>query len=457
MRTTPALLEPPGPASSEGQLGRTLGFWELLASGVGIIVGAGIYVLVGEATAQAGAAVWVSFVLAAVLSALTALSYCELASMYPRAAAEYEYTSHVFPRWLAFLVGWVMIAGLVVAAAAVSLGFARYASVFVDIDRRILSLGLIACLCALALTGVRRSSRLTILLSAIQVGGLLVVVAVGLPHTGDYDLSESRGTAGILGAAALIFFAFIGFDEVTTLSEETRRPTRTIPLALLCALGVSTVLYVAVAVTSVSVLGAEALGTSERPLTDVLATAVGGTAGRLVAVVAIVSTTNTTLLALTAGSRMAFGMARDGALPGWLAVVRGSGRSPMLAVASCSVIAGAISLMGDLRGIAATTDVAVYFVFLATNLALIVLRFQQPDAERPFRTPIAIGRLPVIPVLALAATLLMMSRLDLAPLGAMSLLAAAGLGLYGGLNLVRRFRRGAGNGRPGLGYPADRP
>ena len=417
-------------ASQPGELQRTLGFWELLASGVGIIVGAGIYVLIGEATAEAGAAVWLSFALAAALSALTALSYCELAAMYPRAAAEYEYTSHAFPHWLAFLVGWVMIVGLVVAAAAVSLGFARYASVFVDVDRRVLSLGLIFVLCCIAVSGLRRSSHLTLLLSLIQVAGLLVVIAVGAPHVGDVNVVESTGTTGVIGAAALVFFAFIGFDEVTTLSEETRQPTRNIPLALLVALAVSTLLYIAVAIASVSVLGAAALGSSERPLADVLETAVGDTASRVVAAIAVVSTTNTTLLALTAGSRMMFGMARDGALPRRLASVSGSGRAPVIAVIACSLAAAGFALVGDLKDVAATTDVAVYLVFLATNATVILLRFKLPDVERPFRTPIAIRRFPVIPALAILATLLMMSQLDGVPLASMVVLGGVGMLLF---------------------------
>ena len=424
----PAAGSPPAPGAPE--LKRTLGFWELLASGVGIIVGAGIYVLIGEATAEAGAGVWMAFVLAAALSGLTALSYCELAAMYPRAAAEYEYTLQAFPRWFAFLVGWIMTAGLVVAAAAVSLGFARYASVFLDIDRRLLSLGLIVLLSAVAIAGVGRSSRLTIILSLVQVGGLLLVIGIGAPHTGDVDLLQTTSTAGVFGAAALVFFAFIGFDEVTTLSEETRNPARVIPAALLAALAVSTLLYVLVAVASVSVLGAEALGASERPLTDVLETAVGGTAGEVVAAIAVISTTNTTLLALTAGSRMLFGMARDGSLPGGLAKVAGSGSAPVAAVLACGALAAAVAMIGDLSEVAATTDAAIYVVFLATNATVVVLRFTRPAAERPFRAPLSIGKLPLTPILGTAATLLMLAQLDGMPLLSMAGLVAAGALAY---------------------------
>src|SRR5688572_20985135 len=216
--------EPAAPA-----LRRELGFWQLTASGIGIIVGAGIYVLIGAATAEAGAGIWLSFLIAAVLSALTGLSYCELAALYPRAGAEYEYTRHAFPHWIAFLVGWVMIAGLTVASATVALGFARYFNQFVDVPVRLGALGLIVAATLVALGGIKQSGRLTLLLCLVQVGGLVLVIAIGLPHVGDVSLAPAVGAAGILGAAALVFFAFIGFDEVITLSEETRNPSRMVP------------------------------------------------------------------------------------------------------------------------------------------------------------------------------------------------------------------------------------
>jgi APA family basic amino acid/polyamine antiporter len=145
------------------------------------------------------------------------------------------------------------------------------------------------------------------ILSATQVGGLLLVIAIGLPHVGEVDLLAGNGLGGVLGASALIFFAFIGFDEVITLAEETRDPTRTVPRALLLALGLSTTLYVAVAVAAVSVLGAPALAASPRPLADVMGHVLGDRGATVVAAIAVVTTTHTTLLALTAASRCSTG------------------------------------------------------------------------------------------------------------------------------------------------------
>ena len=398
-----------GPAATE--LRRVLGLAEVTAGGVGIIIGAGIYVLLGAATAHAGALVWVAFLVAAGLSALTGLSYAELSSMFPSAAGEYEYTRHAMPEWVAAVVGWTMIMGLVVAAATVSIGFGRYVGHFVELDGRLAALGLLAGVTLVAALGIKHSARLTLGLSLVQVGGLVVVVAIGLPHVGDVDLLDGAGTAGVLGAAALVFFAFIGFDEVITLAEETRDPTRTVPRALLLALGVSTILYIAVAIAAVSVLGAAALAASPRPLADVMAHVLGERGATVVAAIAVLTTTNTTLLALTAASRMLYGMARAGAMPRVLATVHPRRGTPIAALVTGVVVAAGFAVLGDFTLIAAVTDFAVYVVFLAVNASVILLRRTRPDLARPFAVPGAIAGVPVIPVVGLASVALMMTQL----------------------------------------------
>lgn len=400
------------PGAAQPTLARTLNFWEVTAGGVGIIVGAGIYVLVGAATEQAGAAVWMAFVLAAVLSALTGLSYCELASMFPTAGAEFDYTRRAAPEWVAFVVGWTMIAGLVVGAATVALGFGRYLAHFTGTAPWVGAYTILTLNTVIALIGVKTSARVTFLLSTVQVGGLLFIVFIGAPHVGEVDLMASKGTAGVLSAAALVFFAFIGFDEVITLAEETRNPERTVPRALLTALAISTALYILVAIVAVSVLGADVLGASERPLADVIDHAVGGPSVGFVAIIAMVATTNTSLLMLTASSRLTFGMARSGVLPRFLARVRGRTQVPAAAVLVAAAVAAGFVLFRDLTLIAGVTDFAVYVVFLAVNATVVVLRWKRPELARPFRIPGSIGRVPMVPVLGFAATVLMMTQLD---------------------------------------------
>ncbi len=409
---------------------------QITASGVGIIIGAGIYVLLGAATAEAGAAVWISFLIAGALSALTALSYAELAAMFPSAGAEYDYTRRVAPEWIAFLIGWIMILGLVVAAAAVSLGFASYLRYFVDVPARVGAWALLGLITTIALVGIQQSTRVTVVLSAIQVGGLTVIVAIGIPHIGEHNLFEGSTTAGVVTAAALVFFAFVGFDEVITLAEETTNPARTVPRALLLALGISTVLYVAVAVAGISVLGPEALAESEQPLADVMSEAIGSPSATILAVVALIATTNTTLLAVTAASRLLYGMADTDALPSHFARLSRR-RAPWISILSASAIAAGFVVLGDLQLVASVTDFAVYVVFIAVNLTVILLRFWQPKRRRPFAIRGSVARVPVTPVLALAAIAVLMPSLAPTALALGAVVAGIGLAVFA---LLRYFR-----------------
>ena len=439
MAATRHRSEHPGAANQRG-LRRDLGLLEVTAGGIGMIIGAGIYVLIGSATAQAGAGVWLSFVLAALLCGLTGLSYAELTSMYPSAGAEYEYTRHVFPAWVATVVGLTMIAAFLVAAAAVALGFAHYLALFLPLNERLAGLLLLATVAAIGSSGVRQAARLTLMLSAVQVGGLLLVIAIGLPHLGRVNLLQTHGLGGVLGAAALVFFAFIGFDDINTLAEETRNPTATIPRALLLALSISAALYVLVGIAAVSTLGAERLGASATPLADVMSRAVGSRSGDVVALIALVSTTNTTLVALTAGSRLLYAMAAGGALPRGLADVHPRHAVPLRALGVCLLAAAAFVLLDNLTLVASVTDYAVYTVFLAVNATVILSRLREPGAVRPFRVPLSVRGVPVLPVLGLGAVLLMLAQLEgsaLAIGGGLTALLVLFALLRGGLNPAR--------------------
>lgn len=185
------------------ELRRSLSVWQVTASGIGIVIGAGIYVLIGPATHDAGNAVWLSFVVAGVLSALTGLSYAELAGMFPSAGAEYSFAKHAFNELIGFLVGWLMIAANVIAAAAVSIGFAHYVGHFSSLDERLVAIALIAVLTGVIVAGIQRSIWFSVALAIVQVGGLLLVISAGAPHIGDRDLLASASVSGVLGGRHL--------------------------------------------------------------------------------------------------------------------------------------------------------------------------------------------------------------------------------------------------------------
>ncbi|MBK5289666.1 MAG: APC family permease [Acidimicrobiia bacterium] len=416
------------------KLNRSLGLLQVTASGVGIIVGAGIYALLGAATKSAGGVVWMSFGAAGLLSALTALSYAELSSMYPSAGAEFEYTRHVAPAFVAFVVGWMMILGLVVAGGAVALGFAGYFRHFVDVPAPVVAVGLLVAMGGIATLGIERAARLTVVLSVLQVAGLVAVIIVGAPHLGDYDLVGGASVGRVLGGAALVFFAFIGFDEVITLAAETRDPARTVPRALLIALAISTALYMAVGVAAVSVLGPNALAESATPLADVMHTAIGSASSDAMAIAAMIATINTTLLVVTAASRLTWSMATVGTLPPALRVLNRR-QVPARAIGLAVMVAAGCAAMGRIALVAGVTDFAVFLVFVAVNATVIGLRFRQPNHRRPFRVPWSIGKVPVPAVFALLTVGAVVPSLEPAAIGWGSFVLLVGVVAYG---LMRR-------------------
>jgi len=404
---------------------RVLGLPQVTMSGVAVIIGAGIFVLLGPAAQEAGGSVWLSFVIAAVLSAFTAFSYMELASMFPKAGSEHEFARQAFPRWFAAVVGWCMSVALLVAAATVALGFARYLSEFVEVNQQWVGAVVILVMAAVTYFGMDKAAWLIVGLASLQILALLFVVVVGVPSLGDHDLM-SGSVSGVMAGAALVFFAFIGFDEVITLAEETRDPTRTVPRALLLALGISALLYVLVAVAAVSVLGPDALGDARAPLAAVGEATVGPWGGDMLAAAALVSTGSTVLLAITAGSRMLYAMAAARDLPYALAKVWFA-RVPLNALLTSVVIALLFLLVGDLKTLASATDALIYLIFLVVNVVLVVLRFTTPDARRPFRVRGAIGKVPVLPVIGFAMVLLVARELEPSSFWLAGTVAAVGL------------------------------
>jgi APA family basic amino acid/polyamine antiporter len=418
-----------------GELPKVLNLLHITASGVGIIVGAGIYVLLGPATERAGALVWLAFLLSAVLCGLTALSYMELSSMFPRTGGEYEYARHVFSRTTSFVIGWAMAGGLVVATATVALGFGRYAEYFFDVNPRFPALLLLVFVALATMRGLSLAAWFIVVLSSIEVGGLLFVTAIGIPHIGEVNLFQGVGSGwweqagGVMTAVALVFFAFIGFDEVVTLSEETHRPERTTPIGLALALGISAVLYVIVSVASVSVLGAESLAASTYPLADVAQEALGSASGNIMSILGMITTMSTVLLAVLAASRMLFAMARRRDLPLGLAHLTSRGtplRANLVVVAASAFFV----LWGDFTVIAGATDAVIYVMFLAVNLMVVILRRRQPDVTRPFRIPWSVKGVPVIPIVAFVVTVWMMTLLEGQSLVIGAGILASGAALY---------------------------
>jgi APA family basic amino acid/polyamine antiporter len=419
--------------AGEGALRRELGLAGVTVSGIGIILGAGIYALLGEAAALAGNAVWLSFGISAVMAACTALSYAELSSMFPRAAAEYAYVSEAFGERAAFVVGWLILASGVLSTATVALGFGGYVAGATGVPIVLAALLLIAGLSALAIRGIRETALFAIAMTLIEAGGIVFVILIGLPHLGSADyFVMPNGVSGVFKGAALVFFAFMGFEEMVKLAEETKDPERTIPRAVLLALAIAVALYMLVTVSAVSVLGWERLAASSAPFAEIAGAVLGEQAFAVITLVALFATANTALLLLVAASRLAYGMAGAGSLPAVLGRVHGRFGTPWVAVAAAGAISAGFLFAGNIAYVANATNVALFLTFLTINAVVIVLRLAEPDAPRPFLVPGSVRGVPLLPLLGILFSLFLLLQLDLAVLllGGALLVSGAAIAVF---------------------------
>ncbi|HPE63744.1 MAG TPA: amino acid permease [Methanothrix sp.] len=413
--------------AEKAELKRELGLFEVTLSGVGIILGAGIYALIGKAAGLAGNSVWLSFAIAALIAVFTGLSYAELSSIFPRASAEYEYTNRAFGKRLAFVVGWLIIFSGVIGASTVALGFGGYFFALTGLPVLPAAILLLFVLSIVLLWGIKISAWFAIVFTLIETSGLLMVIYIGLPHLGSVDYFDMpHGPSGVFEAAALIFFAFMGFEEMVKLSEETKNPERNIPLALIGALAITIVLYMLVAVSVVSVVSWEVLAASEAPFAEAAAEALGSDAFVVISTIALFATANTALLMLLAASRIAYGMAGSSSIPDFLARVHPERRTPWVAILVVMLLSMGFVFSGDIAFVASANDFILFATFVVINASLIYLRRIDPDRPRPFRVPLTIGRVPVLPILGIFTCIFLIVHLDEAAILLGSVLAVVG-------------------------------
>ncbi len=364
-----------------------------------------------------GNAIWLAFGLSAIMALLTGLSYAELSSMFPKAGAEYDYVTNAFNSRLAFVIGWLVFLSGVLAAATVALGFAGYFTALTSIPMLISAIVLLIVLTALLAYGVKETARVAVISTLIEVSGLVIIIAIGLPHLGSVNYWEMpQGYSGLFAASALIFFAYQGFESMVKFSEETKKPETTVPKALILALAISVILYVLVALSVVSVLGWQQLAVSNAPFVDVVSGTLGPDAAVIIAIVALFATANTALMSMYASSRILYGMAGSSSLTAGLAWVHPAQRTPWIAIIICGVLSGMLIFPGDIAFIANVTNFTLFITFIVINAAVIVLRYHFPHTPRPFRIPCSIGRLPLVPVAGIVFCIFLLAVQDLAVL-----------------------------------------
>lgn len=399
--------------SDKVELKRELGLLEVTLSGIGIILGAGIYALIGKAAGLAGNSVWLSFAIASLIAVFTGLSYAELSSMFPKASAEHEYVRNAFGRKLAFIIGWLIILSGVIGAATVALGFGGYFNAFFKVPVIPSAIVLIVVLSFLLFYGIKETARFVIIATLIETAGLVIVIFIGLPYLGKVDYFEMPyGWTGVFQASALVFFAYTGFESIVKLSEETKFPEKTIPKGLMLAIVASIFLYVTVAVSAVSVMGWERLSTSGAPFADLAFLAFGSNAFILLTAIALFATANTVLMMMLGSSRIIYGMADSGTLPAILASVHRSRRTPWTAILVTMAVSIMFIFAGDIAFVANVDNFTLFVTFFIINAALILLRYKEPGINRPFRVPLNAGRLPLLPFLGILSCVFMLAQLE---------------------------------------------
>ena len=413
---------------SQPVLRRSLGLVQVVLYGVGLILGAGIYVIIGDVSAISGNAIWISFILAAVIASFTGLSYAELASMFPKSAAEYIYVKHAFGiNFVALFVGCLTIFVAITSAATVAIGFSGYLSVFFPhLSSIVYAVILIMVLSIVNFYGIRESAWTNSIFTVVEISGLAIIIIAGFlissgPEINFFELPEtarasySSAALAILTSTALIFFAYYGFENISNISEETRNPTRVIPKGLLISILITAIIYLLVSISSISLVGWKELSSSEAPLAVVAAKAFGYHGIILLSVIALFATTNTVLMMLVSGSRIIFGMARENSIPIIFSKIQKNTRTPWVATIAIMVFAivAVILSSGNISMMASISVFGIFVAFAFVNFSVIWLRFKQPYLIRTFSSPFKIKKFPILSGLGLLTTVIMLFQFNL--------------------------------------------
>ncbi|MEO7081271.1 MAG: APC family permease [Flavobacteriales bacterium] len=390
-------------------LDRSLGLGQVIFFGVGSILGAGIYTLIGKVAGHAGNLTWLAFIIASFTALLTAFSYAELSAAYPRSGGEYVYVKHAFGQRLGTFIGLVIASNGIISAATVSLGFAGYFTQLIQFPIWPIAIGILVLLFAVNAIGIQASSNVNMVLTGVEILGLVVVGVAAFPQLGTVDLLQSagKGMDGLFFAAVLSFFAYVGFEDIVKLAGETKDAQRNIPRALFAASGIVFVIYTSLAVLVVGALPWQELANSPAPLAAIMENEWGRAGAAFIAVAALFSTGNTMLSNMLGSSRVLAYMGRDVRPMKWMTAVS-KRRTPVRALVLILLVACAFAAIGDIEVVARIATITIFLTFLVVNLSVIALRVKQPDLERPYRIPLNIGRVPVISVLGVLCTIVLL-------------------------------------------------
>jgi APA family basic amino acid/polyamine antiporter len=438
----------------EHGLRRAVGALDLTALGLGAIIGTGIFVIIGEGIGDSGPAIVLSFILAGVTCIFSALSYAELASTIPVSGSAYTYSYATMGELVAWIIGWDLILEYGVSVAAIAVGWGQYFNELLDSafntslpsaianppgeggDVNVPAVFVVLAITMLLIAGVRQSARVNTAMVAIKLVVLAIFIVVGVSAFNSDNIHPfaPNGFSGIVDASALIFFAYIGFDAVSTAGEETKRPERDLPIAIIGSLVIATLLYIAVAIVAVGLLPADKLAGSDAPLATALADGGGYSWGStVISIGALVAITSVVLTIFFGNTRVAFAMSRDGLLPRAFSRVSEHRRTPALVTAIIGVLIATLAALVPLKEIAELINIGTLAAFLLVNIGVIVLRRTKPDLHRPFRVP----GVPVVPIVGALLCIYLMTRLPATTWWRFGIWLVVGLVLYFGYGRAR--------------------
>jgi APA family basic amino acid/polyamine antiporter len=437
--------------------GGAIGPVSLTALGVAAVVGAGIFVTTGVAASQyAGPAVVISFLIAGFAAAATSVCYAEMAAMIPAAGSTYSYAFATFGSFLAWIIGWDLLLEYLFGASTVAVGWSGYfvsllGSIGITVphdlaaapfgeDAGIVNLPaalVVLAMCGLLGFGMRESARANNALVALKLTVLVAFILIGAWFIKDANWSPfvpanegafgEFGWSGVLRAAGVVFFAYIGFDAVSTAAAETRDPKRTVPLGLLATVAISTGLYVAIATVMTGMASYRDLNVAD-PLSAAIRAA-GPSLDwfeSILSLSAVVGLAATVMVVFYGQTRILMRMASDGLLPAWLGRVSGTHRTPVGATAACAVGGALVAGLVPIDALTNLVSIGTLFAFVIVSSAVVVLRRRRPDLERPFRVP----ALPLVAGIAITSSLALIAMLPAATWVRLVVWLLIGLAIY---------------------------
>ncbi len=396
-------------------LKRSLGLFELTLYGVGMIVGAGIYVLIGKVAGLAGYGTWLSFLLSSLLAIFTGLSYAELASKIKEDAAEYAYVRKTIRNdFLAHITAWLMLSAIIISGSTVALGFAGYLGSILNINH-ITSLAILAIVLFTWINykGIDLSAKINDFSTFLEVGGLLILI-IGistLTIEGKFSIPDFTqfNVKEVVSGAILAFFAYIGFGSIAKMSEEVKNPERNIPWAIILSILITTLLYVTIAGVAVIAVNPAKLASSNEPAA-LIASKIHPSLSIVLSIIAIFSTGNTLLLILISASRLLYGLSHYNIFPKVFSKVSKKTHTPYISVIKVGIISSVLALFKKIEIVASVTNLWTFITYFLVNLSVMFLRRKETkhrSFKKGFKSPLNIGNFPLFALLGIIASLVM--------------------------------------------------